>query len=363
MPAQRIIAPIKKWRHWLLAAGVVAVAHAAVLSMAWKAHDLGAAAQPQAATVQGFVLAPSRPMAESDTPTNRTPATRSGANAAPASTETTEKAAVWTAPAQTNPAPSMEQASDPAPTGLPEEPPTAPVQATEVMPQDHDTETLALAPSDTPTRLSGFPPSLSHWNYEVTGSSKGFRYQASAVLSWQLNETGYKATMSMRAFLVGTRSQESTGTVGPAGLQPSTFIDQARRERKLVFDWHSYTAQSSESAAPLTLTKGTQDRLSIFLQLSNLLSGLPHTPSPGQRWTLPVAGMNKVEPWVFEWVETSTQHLPAGTFTAWKLKRQPRHNDDQTVEVWFAPSLHHLPVRIRLTSPNGDVVDQQLAHS
>jgi hypothetical protein len=28
--------------------------------------------------------------------------------------------------------------------------------------------------------------------------------------------------------------------------------------------------------------------------------------------------------------------------------------------MWFAPALHHLPVRLRLTQANGDVADQLL---
>ena len=40
--------------------------------------------------------------------------------------------------------------------------------------------------------------------------------------------------------------------------------------------------------------------------------------------------------------------------------RETREPRDTQVDIWLAPSLGHLPVRIRLTQDNGDVVDQQL---
>ena len=43
-----------------------------------------------------------------------------------------------------------------------------------------------------------------------------------------------------------------------------------------------------------------------------------------------------------------------------KLTRKPRKEFDQKVEIWFAPSLGYLPVRNRITQPNGDFIDQQL---
>ena len=46
---------------------------------------------------------------------------------------------------------------------------------------------------------------------------------------------------------------------------------------------------------------------------------------------------------------------------AWHgLTRNARAPFDDTVELWLAPSLGYLPVRIKLTQPNGDFADMQL---
>ena len=42
-----------------------------------------------------------------------------------------------------------------------------------------------------------------------------------------------------------------------------------------------------------------------------------------------------------------------------KLTRSPRKEYDIKVELWLAPGMDYVPVRLRLTQPNGDSVDQQ----
>jgi hypothetical protein len=40
-----------------------------------------------------------------------------------------------------------------------------------------------------------------------------------------------------------------------------------------------------------------------------------------------------------------------------RLVRQEQKQYDQRVELWMAPSMEHLPVRIRITQTSGDQVD------
>ena len=54
--------------------------------------------------------------------------------------------------------------------------------------------------------------------------------------------------------------------------------------------------------------------------------------------------------------------LPAGSISALKLQRLPRrdHDYDQKAELWLAPALGYLPVRIRITQASGDFADLRL---
>ncbi|MNT86799.1 hypothetical protein D3C72_2271350 [compost metagenome] len=58
-----------------------------------------------------------------------------------------------------------------------------------------------------------------------------------------------------------------------------------------------------------------------------------------------------------------TLDLPAGATATLKLQRMPRKDYDQKAELWVAPALGYLPVRIRLTQANGDFADLQLRSS
>ena len=46
-----------------------------------------------------------------------------------------------------------------------------------------------------------------------------------------------------------------------------------------------------------------------------------------------------------------------------KLLRLPRRDYDQKAELWLAPDLGYVPVRIRLTQANGDFADLRLSSS
>jgi len=113
----------------------------------------------------------------------------------------------------------------------------------------------------------------------------------------------------------------------------------------------------------MPLPDGAQDRLSLFFQLGGLLSRATAPPTPGQTWTLPVLGRAGSEEWTFAAMGTDTLDLPVGQIRAWKLERPRRAAHDLHAELWLAPAWQHLPVRIRLSEANGDVVDQQLEQS
>ena len=51
--------------------------------------------------------------------------------------------------------------------------------------------------------------------------------------------------------------------------------------------------------------------------------------------------------------------MPGGDISAVRLWRDPNGEHDAKGEIWLAPDVGYLPVRIRLTQPNGDFVDQQ----
>lgn len=218
----------------------------------------------------------------------------------------------------------------------------------------------AAAPTPQASAHAQHLPPPGRWHYQVHGQAKGLSYQAEGQLHWQHDGQRYRAHMALRALWL-QRTQTSTGTVAAAGLQPEHFIDQARKTRETWFDPQQHTLRAG-NGTPQPAPVGVQDRLSVFFQLATQLNRAAATQAPARStWPVPVAGGADSETWHFQAQGHERLTLPAGTYDAIKLTRQPRHASDQTVEVWLAPALHHIPVRLRIRQGNGDVVDQQLS--
>lgn len=205
------------------------------------------------------------------------------------------------------------------------------------------------------------PPGSTQLDYDVTGRIKGIAYSAQGRLEWRTGDGRYDARMEMKVFLLGSRVQTSTGRVGPAGLMPERFADRSRSEKAAHFDAANQRIRFSNNAPDAELRPGAQDRLSLFLQIASLLQARPQAYASGQTIEMQVAGTGDADIWRFEVGDEVRLSLPAGEVRARLLKRLPRKEFDSTVEMWLAPDLQHLPVRLRVTQSNGDVADQQLS--
>ena len=203
-------------------------------------------------------------------------------------------------------------------------------------------------------------PASTRLQYDVVGNIKGISYRAEGLLDWTVADGRYDARLEMRVMLLGSRSQTSTGRVGPQGLMPERFADKSRSEKAAHFDAAQQRIRFSNNAPEAPLQPGAQDRLSLFMQLAGLLQARPQAYAAGQVVNMQVAGTGDAPVWRFEVGEESTIRVSAGEFRVRHLVRQPRKEFDSTVEMWLAPSLGHMPVRLRITQPNGDVADQKL---
>jgi len=96
------------------------------------------------------------------------------------------------------------------------------------------------------------------------------------------------------------------------------------------------------------------------MQLGALLAGDPPRYPPGSVIAVQTVGPRDAEIWTFNVGEEEQLSVPAGNFAVRKLTRNPRLPFDDKVEVWLAPELGYLPVRLKLTQAGGDFADMQL---
>lgn len=196
--------------------------------------------------------------------------------------------------------------------------------------------------------------------YNVSGQARQLPYSARAELLWRHDGQRYEARLEVSAFLMGARVQTSEGDITPQGLAPRRFADKSRSEQAAHFNRATQRISFSANTPEAPLLPGAQDRLSLFLQLGALLAADPTRLAPGTSLTLQTVGARDAEPWLITAEGEERLNLPGGEIAAWKFTRAPRREFDARVDLWLAPSLNYLPVRIRLTQANGDFVDQQM---
>ena len=194
-----------------------------------------------------------------------------------------------------------------------------------------------------------------------TSAYASARYDAQvdgeAELQWQVEDGHYQARWSLPT-PHGRRTLHSEGRAGPAGLAPLRFGDRHRGEAAAHFDAAAGRIRFSGNQPDAPLQPGAQDRLSVLLQLGALIAGNPSAYPKGKQVTMQTATVRDAEIWHFSVEGEEELQLPAGHQRTVKLLRLPRREFDQKVELWLAPGLDYVPVRLRLTQPDGDWLEQ-----
>lgn len=204
------------------------------------------------------------------------------------------------------------------------------------------------------------PPPPALLKYKVHGEIKGFPYNVNGELQWDHDTVNYTARLEISHFLLGSRVQTSTGQLGTKGLKPTRFGDKVRSEVAAHFDYEANKVTFSANTPDVAMQAGVQDQLSVFMQMASMLGGAgPGGLTPGSTLSFQAIGPRSAENWVFNIGILEKLKLPGGEMAAIRLWRDATKEYDTKGEIWLAPDLGYLPVRIRLTQSNGDFVEQQ----
>ncbi|MGJ7545543.1 DUF3108 domain-containing protein [Variovorax sp. LT1R16] len=354
MPAERTA-----WRTPLLVSAVVAAAHLALLGAIPLGNTSDAPTPAERFITRTIVIAPP-PVAEAPKPV-------------PAPVPAPPPAAPRPKPAKPRPAP----AAAPVPQAIKAEPepgpeaPAAPAAPGNSAAPASDTSSAAASaapepPPPPPPPPAEVPPPLAipgavRLKFAVTGQ-QGVAPLSGVFgeLSWQQDGQAYEARLSLSFLFKTLRTQQSTGRIGPAGIAPDRFSDTRKTEVASHFVRDQGQIVFSNNAPSVPLMPGAQDRLSVILQLGALLAGDPARYPTDGAIAVQTAGPRDADIWIFKIGEEEYLRLPGGDFIARKLTRNPRYPYDDKVELWLAPALGFLPVRILLTQPNGDFADMRL---
>jgi hypothetical protein len=97
------------------------------------------------------------------------------------------------------------------------------------------------------------------------------------------------------------------------------------------------------------------------VQLTWLFTTQPQRLKVGSSVEMPLAISKRLDRWTYDVVAEEPLQFPFGEVATFHLKpRREAGGGDLTPEIWVAPTLQSLPVRIRLTDGNGNWVDLTL---
>ena len=264
------------------------------------------------------------------------------------------------APATQEPGPAAPPTSDAMPTGL--DGATALSTTPAPAPANEPTATapaaaVAPAPTERLPRFA-FPPPVV-LNYDVIGLTDGQKNVVSAAITWKHDGENYQASLQITKFLVSLRQWTSKGALTAGGLAPVRFGEKGFRRSEVAshFVRDEGRVIFSANSAPATLLPGAQDHLSVFMQLASLWAGEPNRLTGGDTLTFQSIGPKQAETWTF--VVSPEEHItvPGGSMQAIKLTREATSDYSTKAEIWLAPQLAYLPAHIRLSEPNGNVLD------
>ena len=231
----------------------------------------------------------------------------------------------------------------------------AKLEPTPAAPERIASATLAL-----PELALASLPASALLSYSLSGQEKGIQYQASGELRWQRNDSAYALSLTIKAFLLGSRHWRSVGQINATGLAPTRFSDSWRSERAAHFDRLNQRIVFSSNAPTAPLQPGAQDQISLYVQLAAAMAQSGQRMPPGTRLQIQTATVRDALPWLLTLEKLETLQIDGQSVESVKWVCQPRNRFDAQVEFWVSAAHDWLPARIRITQVSGGFIDLQL---
>ena len=350
--------PTRRWRQlgWWALLGVVVLGHAgATLWLQQNLVEWGEGDKPMPQRMEvAFVreLAPAAPPAPLAAAA-RIPA-RLGKVRTVAPPASAPEPQATTVPPEPPPLAQVQPAAPPPPPLPPPEPPVAAVTGIAETPAP--APAVAAAASAASMAPYEWPPST-RLTYKLSGNYRG-EVNGSARVQWVRQGERYQVHLDV---FIGpsfapriSRRMTSDGELGAAGLLPRRYDEATRlpfqqpRRASVLFTPEQVTLGNGSQHEALA---GVQDAASQFVQMTWLFTTRPELLRAGNTVTMPLALPRRMGQWVYDVLGEERLATPVGELDTYHLKPrlgEKRPGNELSAEVWFAPNLQYLPVRIRI---------------
>jgi hypothetical protein len=236
-------------------------------------------------------------------------------------------------------------------------------------------------------------PASTRLSYDLTGNYRG-PVNGTAQVEWVREGSHYQVHLDV---VVGatfaplfTRTMSSDGQITAKGLAPTRYDEQTklafqeRRVNSVRFDRDGVLLANGRR---VDRWNGVQDSASQFVQLSWLFNTRPDLLQPGRSIEVPLALPRRMDRWIYDVAPIETLYTPFGALEAVHLAPRvlPPTPEEAAAasahaaptwsgmvntmsapstlraEVWFAPSLAYLPVRILIHQSEDIYIDLMIS--
>ena len=225
---------------------------------------------------------------------------------------------------------------------------------------------LAAAPASASETIGGFEwPASTRISYALSGNYRG-EVDGNAQVEWIRAGARYQVHLDLGvgpsfAPLI-TRRMTSDGDITAEGLVPRRYDEDTKvvmRDRSRVtlrFEPGSVILANGERRDSLP---GVQDTASQFVQLVYVFSTRPDLLRAGGTVDIPLALRHRVGVWTYDVVGEELLATPFGPLNSIHLKPRTAglKPGELSIEMWFAPELRYLPVRIRIQQDPQTYID------
>ena len=225
--------------------------------------------------------------------------------------------------------------------------------------------------SQGPASVGDTWPPNTRLNYKLGGNYRGELHGTARVL-WQKDGPRYQAQVDLDLGLLASMRLTSQGEITASSLQPRVYEELVRKKRRNVRLGEDTIHLANGDTAPRPAL--VQDTASQFIELSHRFASGQVPLAVGQTVRFALVRPNRVAQWTYDVVEDTQIKLPSlGPTRALLVRPRPVDGEQPSVsaQMWLAPSLQYLPVRIVLSMGRGDTqldltlerIDQGDGHS
>ncbi|TFZ03637.1 DUF3108 domain-containing protein [Ramlibacter humi] len=188
-------------------------------------------------------------------------------------------------------------------------------------------------------------PSDTRLRYKLGGRFRSGQLYGDARVLWQREEARYQVRVEVNVTFMATLVMTSQGEVG-ATLMPQVYEELRNGKPRGLRMGESEVVLANGTV--VQRPAGVQDTASQFVELSHRFASGREKLEVGRAVSLWMARPGAIDLWTYDVVDSEVLRTDLGDIEALHLRPRPIANPrgNITAEMWFAPALQYLPVRI-----------------